>query len=102
MLTTEQLKAMPPHTTFATGIALDDEYGLFMNGTKRALRWVPVRGYYHDWAIYCHFAGNRKPLASVNLVNSAEYIRECGDKVPKEYVEKLVSCTREAMKNYRS
>jgi hypothetical protein len=44
MITLEELKAMPPHTVFATGTA-DNIY-------QEPIRWVAKRGFIHDWAIY--------------------------------------------------
>lgn len=91
MLTLEQLKAMPPHTIFATGIAIDNEDGLFMANTGEELRWVAVRGGIHDWAIYCHFADR-----------NSNWIRSYGDKVTmKNHIKKLVPCDDESFAMYR-
>lgn len=91
MLTLDQLKAMPEDTIFATGTAIDDQYGLFMAGTNKELRWVAVRGGIHDWAIYCHFAEH-----------DVEWIRRHGDKVHSENnIKKLVTCDKESFAMYR-
>jgi len=91
MLTLEQLKAMPEHTVFATGIAKDVEDGLFMTGSGKDLRWVAVRGGIYDWTIYCHFAEH-----------DVEWVRRQGDKVCMERnIKGLVPCDDEAFKMYR-
>jgi len=91
MLTLNQLKAMPPHTVFATGFLLDTPEGLFMASTERMLRWVAIRGEIHDWAVYCHFAEN-----------SIEDVKKVGDKVGLEsHIKKCVPCDDEAFEMYR-
>jgi hypothetical protein len=91
MLTLQILKEMLPDTILATGTMMDNEDGLFMNNTGRELRWVAVRGYIHDWCIYCHYSEY-----------DVEYIKRCGDKVcDKRNIKRLVKCDDEAFKMYR-
>lgn len=91
MLTLQQLKDMPSDDIFATGVAIDNEDGLFMANTGKELRWVAVRGGIHDWAIYYHFSDK-----------SADWIRSYGDKVYDERnIKKLVPCNEEAFALYR-
>lgn len=91
MLTLQQLKEMPAGNIFATGIAIDDEDGLFMANTGRELRWVAVRGGIYDWAIYCHLADKGE-----------DWIKRQGDKVCDERnIKRLVKCDDEAFKMYR-
>ena len=91
MLTLKMLNDMPAHTIFASGMAIDNEEGLFMTGSGKELRWVAVRGGIDDWAIYCHFADK-----------DWSFVRDYGDKVTmKHHIKNLVSCTDEAFKRYR-
>lgn len=54
ILTLEMLKAMKPHTVFATGITDNSPDGIFMTNENigKKLMWVAKRGEIHDWAIY--------------------------------------------------
>lgn len=91
MLTLKDLKAMQPGTIFATGLTTDDEKGINMSRSGKALRWVAVRGGIWDWAIYTHFADKNE-----------EWIKSRGDKVTFEkHIKKLVPCDDEAFKMYR-
>lgn len=91
MLTLQSLKDMPQHSIFATGIAEDNEEGLFLMGTGKPLRWVAVRGGIHDWAIYAHHAYMEE-----------EAVARIGDKVHDERnIKKLVPCDDEAFAMYR-
>jgi len=91
MLTLEQLKAIQPHTLFATGVTIDSPEGINMTNSGKELRWVAVRGEIHDWSIYVHFSSN-----------PVEWVRRFGDKVCREYhITKLVPATKEAMEMYR-
>jgi hypothetical protein len=90
-LTFERLKKMAPYTIFVTGYAFDKQDDLFMANTGKKLRWIAVRGNYHDWAIYCHFAEHDE-----------EWVRRHGDKVClPNHIQKLVPCDSEAFKMYR-
>jgi len=91
MLTLKMLKDMPPGTTFATGVVMDNPEGLNMCNTGMELRWVAVRGGIHDWAIYCHYADR-----------NIEAVRRSGNKVCREgYIRMLVPCDDEAFAMYR-
>ena len=76
---------------FAKGEIIDSPDGINMMNSGKQLKWVAVRGYIHDWAIYCHLADC-----------SYKYIRDFGDKVhSKETIRKIVPCDDEAFKMYR-
>lgn len=91
MLTIDDLKEMQPGEIFKTGTAMDTEDGLFMVNTGRELRWIAIRGHFHDWAIYCHFSDR-----------DISWICSYGDKVHMEHhIKKLVPCTDEAFALYR-
>ena len=89
-LTLEALKKMKPGI-FASGIATDLPEDINMTGSGKELRWVAVRGGYHDWTIYCYWSGYPK-----------EWIRGQGDKVCGEiHIKRLVPCDDEAFAMYR-
>jgi hypothetical protein len=89
-ITAEDIKELVPGI-FATGVALDNPYGIHMTGSGKTLRWVAVRGGAPDWKIYCHFAEKTQ-----------EEIASNGDKVhDEETIRRLVPCTDEALKMYR-
>jgi hypothetical protein len=91
MLDIQMLKAMPPQTVFASGMALDTPEGLYMAGTGKLLLWVAVRGGIHDWAIYCH-----------SVPTDIEETMNAGDKVTfKGNICRLVPCDDEAFAMYR-
>lgn len=94
MLTEAKLKAMESGDLIATGIVLNNPDGIFMTNDRLndELRWVAVRGGYHDWAIYIQWADR-----------DVEYVRKSGDKVRgKENIQKLVPCDEEALNLYRN
>jgi len=58
---------------------------------ERAVRWIAVKGWGDDWAIYYHFEDR-----------SISYIREQGDKLTSEnIIQNLVPCTTEVLNKYR-
>ncbi len=86
MLTLQKLKEMKPHTIFAKGGGLIEEFSREMN-----TKWVAVRGGIHDWAIYYAEEGK-----------ADEQIRDWGDKCYfEEVIKRLVPCDEEAFKMYR-
>lgn len=89
-LTVKQLEEMEPGI-FLNGEIIDSSEGINMSNSGRMLRWVAVRGYIADWAIYCHWADK-----------NWDWVKARGDKVYDEKnIRKLVSCTDEAFKKYR-
>ena len=78
-LTVEKLKEMKPHEIFATGYILKN-------------RWLAIRGYMHDWAIY--FGDYEDSLSA---------IASNGDKIlDRELIEFLVPCDSESLLMYRN
>jgi len=91
MLTLKKLKAMKPHEVIARGIVENSPAGIFMTRNGGMLRWVAVRGYIHDWGIYCHWEAS-----------SEAYVKSNGDKVHmEEHIKKLVPCSKLAFEMYR-
>ncbi len=91
MLTLQKLKDMKPGEIIATGETTDDINGANMTGSGQPLRYVAIRGYIHDWAIYI-----------LPAVNSIEDIIRFGDKVhDKGNIKRLIPCDEEAFKMYR-
>lgn len=91
MLTLKDLEQMPKETIFATGLALDNEDGLFMANTGKELKWIAVSGCNTDWAIYCFFS-----------YKDIEWIEANGDKVQQSRnIRKCVPCDDGALGAYR-
>ena len=92
MLTIQQLKDMPAQTVFACGEFEDVTSGINITGQKGLrLRWMAVRGGYHDWTIYLHHAWQ-----------SWDWILAHGDKpITEAYIRKLVPCDDEAYGMFR-
>jgi len=91
VLTLDKLKAMAAKTVFNRGEAVDGPLGINLTGKGGMLKWVAVRGVYHDWNIY---AGRN--------TTSYEGIARCGETVhDKNTIKKLVSCDEEAFRLYR-
>lgn len=85
MMTLKNLKDLPPHGVFASGIISDER--LF----TEPVRWIAKRGYIHDWAIY--YGKEEK---------SVEEIMKWGSKLySRSIIEDLVVCDEEMMKMYR-
>jgi len=91
MLDIEAFDKIPAGSTFATGVLPNSPTGIFMTRDGGDLRWVAVKGYAHDWAVYCHWA-----------YHSEDFVASSGDKVlTPEYVKRCVPCTEEVMERYR-
>lgn len=93
MLTLDKLKSMEPEAIIATGTIQNHPDGLYMTNENigKELLWVAKRGYYHDWAIYCHWADS-----------SMDYVLTNGDKITTDSnIKKLVPCDEEALRMYR-
>jgi len=118
MLTIKQLKAMKPDTIFASGIGLIEhpwfndakpvsEGGtLEKDGKSTKVKWIAIRGYIHDWAIY-HSMDANIVIADyfddpAHLQAPNETIARVGAKLHnKEKIKEFVPCDDEAFKMYR-
>jgi len=84
ILTLQKLRDMKPGQ-FATGI------GTYPEIIDQEIRWVAVRGGYHDWTIY--YLQSSQPIS---------YVMSNGDKIFTESViKRLVPCDVEAFGMYR-
>lgn len=120
MITLQQLKEMQPHTIFAKGEGLiihpwfDDEPENLVNelgepdkkGKCVKVKWVAIRGGYHDWAIYHSLDANLEPTDSLggfsHLKASDEQISKSGAKLRgEEKIKEFVPCDDEAFTMYR-
>jgi len=91
MLTIEQFKKLPAGKTFASGVLPNSEKGLFMTRDGGELKWLAIKGWGNDWAVYCHWAHQ-----------TDEYIFHHGDKVVgKDNIQKCVPCEPEVLNLYR-
>lgn len=118
MLTIKQLKAIKPHTIFASGIGLKEhpwfndaklvsEGGTLEPGGKLTkVKWVAIRGGIHDWAIYHSMDANFifAPYLDdpSHLKVSNGRIARAGAKLYREEdIKRFVPCDDEAFKMYR-
>lgn len=117
-LTLQQLKDMKPDTIFASGVGLI-EHPWFNNATKVSeggaleedgrstkVKWVAIRGGYHDWAIYHSMDANicfeDYFNCDCHLSASNEKIARAGAKLHnREKIRELVPCDEEALEMYR-
>ena len=91
MITIKEFIDLEPGKMFDTGILPNSPEGIFMTRDGGTLRWVAVKGYGNDWAVYCHWERN-----------SVEYVKQSGDKLHFENnIKKCVSCDDEMFKLYR-
>lgn len=89
-LTAEIIDELKPGI-FATGTISDNPEGVNMTNSGRLLRWVAVRGYGPDWAVYVHWAEN-----------DTDYVAQSGDKVcTDDNVHKLIYMDESAFERYR-
>ncbi|PKM88420.1 hypothetical protein CVU83_01770 [Candidatus Falkowbacteria bacterium HGW-Falkowbacteria-2] len=107
VLTFEKLLLIPPETIFAQGETVDSPNGCNVADTGKTMRWVAVRGYVADWAIYVqnpHYINSNDfevKMLGLDGVWPWEKIAQVGDKVTmKSNIEFLVPCNDEAFKRY--
>jgi len=119
MLTLKQLKEMKPDTIFASGIGtiehpwfnnakLISEGGtLEADGRSTKVKWIAIRGGYHDWAIY-HSMDANFIIADylddpAHLEVPDESIARSGAKLHKEEdIKRFVPCDSESFDMYRN
>lgn len=58
-ITLDMFNQIPAGDVFASGIAENNEQGLFMTTSDAGnlLLWVAKKGYANDWTMYCHWLG---------------------------------------------
>jgi len=117
-LTIEKLKAMKPHTIFASGVGLIEhpwfndakpitEGGtLEPDGRSTKVKWVAVRGAIHDWAIYHSMDANIVQADyfddPIHLSASEKNIANYGAKLRQiEAIKRFVNPDKEALEMYR-
>lgn len=118
MLTLKQLKEMKPDTIFASGIGtithpwfnnakpISEGGTLEPDGKSTKVKWVAVRGFIHDWAIYHSMDANFIMADYLDdpshLEVSEERITRSGAKLHKEEdIKRFVPCDEEAFALYR-
>ena len=93
ILTLQKLDAMSPGI-FAEGTAFDTPEQLNVAGTGKEIKWVAVRGYINDWAIYT----DNPYMPQLDFDDVAIF----GDKIHDEiHIRRLIPCTDEAFDRYR-
>ena len=91
MLTKKEFDKINPGDIFDTGIQPNSPDGIFMTRDGGNLKWVAVKGYANDWAIYTHWD-----------YNSIDYIKQSGDKLHNQlHIKLCVPCDNEVYKLYR-
>lgn len=123
MLTLQQLKEMKPNTIFASGVGtiehpwfndakkVSEGGSLEEDGRSTKVKWVAIRGGYHDWAIYhsldanlemANYLDGTSHLQESELQESEQRIADNGAKLRKEEdIKRFVPCEDEAFKMYR-
>jgi len=90
-MTSKLLEECPNGEVFACGVIEDSPYGIFLAGSKIALRWVAKKGDVEDFAVYVG------PLKW-----SVSTVADRGDKVSDpETVKQLLQCDDEMLSHYR-
>ena len=91
MKTIKEFIDLEPGKMFNTGILPNSPKGIFMTRDGGFLRWVAIKGYGNDWAVYCYWD-----------FKSPGWIKQHGDKLHNvEHIKKCVSCDDEMFKLYR-
>lgn len=118
MLTLQMLKDMEPETIIAQGIdsiihpwfndakSVEEGGTLNKDGKSTNVKWIAVRGGYHDWAIYHSLDANFIHADFLDdpahLDVSYYRILKSGAKLRwEEEIRRLVPCDDEAFKMYR-
>lgn len=118
ILTIQKLKDMASDTIFASGMGLivhpwfndakkvSDGGSLEEDGRHTKVKWVAIRGGYHDWAIYHSLDANLEMADYLDGVShldcSNEQIVRGGAKLcDEEKIKEFVPCDDEAFKMYR-
>lgn len=91
MITQQVFDSIKEDEVFATGYSIDSPEGANMSNSGRVLRWLAVKGYGKDFAVY------------IGLATQPDfYIKNNGDKVHDIHnLKKLLSCSDEVWKKYR-
>ncbi|MCH7641310.1 hypothetical protein IID22_03880 [Patescibacteria group bacterium] len=118
MMTLKELKGMKPNTIFASGIGLI-EHPWFNNaksvakggtlekdGKSTKVKWVAIRGFIEDWAIYHSMDAN---LTQADYFDNPEHLTASNERIAKggaklhdeETIRKFVPCDDEGFKMYR-
>ena len=120
MITLQQLKDMTPDTIFASGTGLivhpwfnsgcpnlvDEQGKPNEHGHYVLVKWVAIRGYIHDWAIYHSLDANLEPSDYLggfqHLMASDQQVADYGAKLhDRETIKRFVPCDDEALEMYR-
>lgn len=93
IFTINEFNAISKGEVFATGIVIDAHSGCDMTSSGEELKFIAVKGYVEDWAVYVMW--NRPQ-------NDDTLIRHMGDKVktPRN-IKACVPCDDEMLARYR-
>lgn len=91
MKTIEEFNELQAGEIFDIGVLPNSPEGIFMTRDGGELKWVAVKGYGNDWAIYCHWSDHAE-----------DWIKQHGDKLHNEaHIQLCVPCDKEVMNRYR-
>ena len=118
ILTIEKLKKIKPDSIFASGVGLI-EHPWFNNarpvseggtleddGRSTKVRWIAMRGYIHDWAIYHSMDAN---LTQADYFDNPEHLNASEESIARggaklhnmDKVQEFVPCDEDALSMYR-
>jgi hypothetical protein len=90
-LTITQFNSIRCGGIIAKGVLPNSPDGIHMTFDGGDLKWIAVKGWGNDWAIYCHWA-----------YHTDEYVLSSGDKVTLESnIKRCVPCNKPVFKLYR-
>ena len=93
MLTLDDFNKINACSIIAKGEMQNSPLGIFMTNERQGdlLKWIAVKGFGNDWAIYCHWAEK-----------SYDFVKQSGDKISTEVnICHCVPCEDEVMRLYR-
>jgi hypothetical protein len=93
IITLREFNKIPDGEIFAKGILPNSPEGIYMtdNSPGVNLKWLAIKGYANDFAIYCHW-----------FYFTDEYVADHGQKMTsKENILKCLPCDEELIKLYR-
>ena len=92
ILDMEDLRKIPNGTIFSKGEVVDGPEGINIDGSGKMLKYVAVKGWANDWAVYVHLSEE----------HDYQFVRSYGNKViGSENIRRAVPCTDEVLGRYR-
>ena len=93
MKITKEMLQGTGHRILGDGVITDSKLNFYGWGNPdKELKFVIVKGYIDDWAVY---------LESMDRDMTLEEVKEIGNKVPSSKIKLLVDCNDEVLSRYR-